>query len=100
MSSFNKKGLRRNKLKERKIITNQLKYFSTQMNVFSDTINECIEVLEAIENLKTREIITEVVHLAAIKNNLSENLIAPMINKLMFNYNLIEDDSGNNSSED
>lgn len=100
MSSFNNKGLRKNKLKERKLITNQLKYFSIQMNVFSDTINECIEVLEAIENLKTKEIITEVVNLTAIKNNLSENLIQPMINKLMFNYNLIEDESGNNSNED
>ena len=99
MSSFNNKGLRKNRLKERKAITNQLKYFSIQMNVFSDTINECIEVLEAIENLKTRKIITEVVHLTAIKNNLSDNLIAPMINKLMFNYNLIENESGNNSNE-
>ena len=100
MSSFNNKGLRKNRLKERKTITNQLKYFSIQMNVFSDTINECIEVLEAIENKKNEVIITETVNLMAIKNNLSENLIQPMINKLMFNYNLIEDESGNNSSED
>mgnify|MGYP003407892108 FL=1 len=100
MSSFNNKGLRKNRLKERKAITNQLKYFSIQMNVFSDTINECIEVLEAIENKKNEVIITETVNLMAIKNNLSENLIQPMINKLMFNYNLIEDESGNNSSED
>ena len=100
MSSFNKKGLRRNKLKERKIITNQLKYFSTQMNVFSDTISECVEVLENIKNIKNEEIITETVKLVALKNNLSENLIQPMINKLMFNYNLIEDEPGNNSSED
>ena len=100
MSSFNNKGLRKNRLKERKAITNQLKYFSIQMNVFSDTINECIEVLEAIENKKNEVIITETVKLVAIKNNLSENLIQPMINKLMFNYNLIEDESGNNSSED
>ena len=100
MSSFNNKGLRKNRLKERKTITNQLKYFSIQMNVFSDTLNECIEILEAIENKKNEEIITETVNLMAIKNNLSENLIQPMINKLMFNYNLIEDESGNNSSED
>lgn len=100
MSSFNKKGLRKNKLKERKLITNQLKYFSIQMNVFSNSLNECIEILEAIENKKNEDIITETVKLVALKNNLSENLIQPMINKLMFNYNLIEDESGNHSSED
>ena len=100
MSSFNNKGLRKNKLNERKVITNQLKYFSIQMNVFSNSINECVEILEAIENKKNEVIISETVKLVALKNNLSENLIAPMINKLMFNYNLIEDESGNNSSED
>ena len=99
MSSFNNKGLRKNKLKERKVITNQLKYFSIQMNVFSDTISECIEVLEAIENKKNEVIISETVKLVALKNNLSENLIQPMVNKLMFNYNIIEDESGNNSNE-
>lgn len=99
MSSFNNKGLRKNKLKERKLITNQLKYFSIQMNVFSNSLNECIEILEAIENKKNEEIITETVKLVALKNNLSENLIQSMINKLMFNYNLIEDESGNHSSE-
>ena len=100
MSSFNNKGLRKNKLNERKVITNQLKYFSIQMNVFSNSINECVEILEAIENKKNEVIISETVKLVALKNNLSENLIQPMINKLMFNYNLIEDESGNNSSED
>lgn len=99
MSSFNNKGLRKNKLKERKLITNQLKYFSIQMNVFGNSLNECVEILEAIENKKNEEIIAETVKLVALKNNLSENLIAPMINKLMFNYNLIEDESGNNSNE-
>lgn len=100
MSSFSKKGLRINKLKERKLITNQLKYFSIQMNVFGNSLNECVEILESIENKKNEEIIIETVKLVALKNNLSENLIQPMINKLMFNYNLIEDESGNNSSED
>ena len=99
MSSFNNKGLRKNKLNERKVITNQLKYFSIQMNVFSNSINECVEILEAIENKKNEVIISETVKLVALKNNLSENLIQPMVNKLMFNYNIIEDESGNNSNE-
>lgn len=95
MSSFSKKGLRRDLKESAKIYEQlqkeQMEYLAVELRKIKTTMDEVVETIESsIEGPVTEEIIREVVGLVSVKNEVRDEFIGAIVNKLLTNYNLID----------
>ena len=95
MSSFSKKRLRRDLKESAKIYEQlqkeQMEYLAVELRKIKTTMDEVVETIESsIEGSVTEEIIKEVVGLVSVKNEVRDEFIGAIVNKLLINYNLVD----------